>query len=234
MARRAIVQMPLAPFGQLLVCPSWQLRPGDATRAAERKAERGVQPFAESRGGAGEVGVGRCIADPARAAALEDAAGETLTRAERETLAERLELGCAVARVPGADAAKPIIGAGLPDRAELPAEHAADRLERGRVHLDRNVSFREDPIATCLTLAALLLALRETTTSLVLALGCYALALFAKESAIVAPLLYLMARFAAASPIRDPKFVRRAATGFAILTLGYLIIRFGPMKACGC
>ena len=116
----------------------------DATRAAERKAERGVQPFAESRGGAGEVGVGRCIADPARAAALEDAAGETLTRAERETLAERLELGCAVARVPGADAAKPIIGAGLPDGAELPAEHAADRLERGRVHLDRNVPFRED------------------------------------------------------------------------------------------
>ena len=36
MARRAIVRLPFAPVRRLLVCPSWQLRPGDATRTADR------------------------------------------------------------------------------------------------------------------------------------------------------------------------------------------------------
>ena len=49
---------------------------------------------------------------------------------EREPLAQRLELGRAVAGVPRADAAQPlVVGPDLPDRAELPAERAADRLE---------------------------------------------------------------------------------------------------------
>jgi transposase len=36
MARGSIVRLPLASVGRLLVCASWQLRPGDATRAADR------------------------------------------------------------------------------------------------------------------------------------------------------------------------------------------------------
>jgi hypothetical protein len=36
MARRAIVRLPFAPVRRLLVCSSWQLRPGDATRTADR------------------------------------------------------------------------------------------------------------------------------------------------------------------------------------------------------
>jgi DNA-binding NarL/FixJ family response regulator len=47
--------------------------------------------------------------------------------------------------MPGLDEArKPLVGADLPDRAELPAERSADRLENGGVHLDRPVRFRED------------------------------------------------------------------------------------------
>ena len=42
-------------------------------------------------------------------------------------------------------AAQPlVVRAGLPDRAELPAQRAADRFERRRVDLDRSFGFRED------------------------------------------------------------------------------------------
>ena len=54
MARRAIVRLPLAPVGRLLVCPSWQLRPGGATRAADRsgvppRGPSNVQDFSRRR-----------------------------------------------------------------------------------------------------------------------------------------------------------------------------------------
>jgi hypothetical protein len=48
--------------------------------------------------------------------------------------------------VPRADAPQATgIAIDLPDRAELPAERLADRLQNGGVHLDRGVLFREDP-----------------------------------------------------------------------------------------
>ncbi len=47
--------------------------------------------------------------------------------------------------MPRADAAQPVVvRADLPDGAELPAQRAADRLERCRVDLDRNLGIGED------------------------------------------------------------------------------------------
>ena len=70
---------------------------------------------------------------------------QALSRRKGDPLAERLELGKASARMPGADAAQEIVaGPGLPDRAELPAERAADDLQDRRIHLDRPIAFGED------------------------------------------------------------------------------------------
>jgi len=46
--------------------------------------------------------------------------------------------------MPGANAAQQRVARSrLPHRAELPAKRAADRLQDGRIHLDRPVGFRE-------------------------------------------------------------------------------------------
>jgi tetratricopeptide (TPR) repeat protein len=89
-----------------------------------------------------------------------------------------------------------------------------------------NASFREDPLATFFTLATVLLALQGTLDALIAALACYAIALFAKESAIVAPALLLAARQVVprASPSRSHR-VRELAL-FAAVTAGYLVVRF--------
>jgi hypothetical protein len=95
--------------------------------------------------GAGEVPVHGRVDDPVRSPGLEQTARQPFAPLEREPLAQGLELRRSVARVPGADAAQALVGrADFPDRPELPAERAADRLERGGVDLDRPFLFRED------------------------------------------------------------------------------------------
>src|SRR5439155_12634692 len=86
------------------------------------------------------------VCDPRGLAEHEYPARQAFPRGEREGLAERLELAGPVAGVPGADAVKDaLLRIDLPDRAELPAERAADHLEDRLVRLDRLVGFRENP-----------------------------------------------------------------------------------------
>ena len=119
----------------------------DPARAPQREAERGVQARAARGVGAREVRRPRARprSRPARRRRARGP-GRPSPGSSVDPLAERLELGRALAGVPGADAAQPpVVGLGLPDGAELPAERAADRLERRGVDLDRALGFREDP-----------------------------------------------------------------------------------------
>ena len=120
--------------------------PDHAPRAAQREAEAGVQPGPARRRRAREVGVLRSVDEPGRLAARQHPPREPLAGAERQRLAELLELVRPLARPPGAHAAQATgLGVQLPDRAEPPAERASDRLQGGLVDLDRAFGFREDP-----------------------------------------------------------------------------------------
>ncbi|HVV50795.1 MAG TPA: hypothetical protein VHG72_03570 [Polyangia bacterium] len=107
-----------------------------------------------------------------------------------------------------------------------------------------NASFREDSLVTLFTLATLILALDRRR---VLALACYALGLLSKESAVVAPALLAAIRLGrfdretprawgpaqAAEPDGPGARLWRLVVElvpFGLLTLGYLAVRFGPMK----
>jgi hypothetical protein len=117
----------------------------DTARAQQRKAERRVQAGPPRRVRARKVPVVGGVDDPARPAGDEHAPRQPLARPERQPLAQRLELGRALACVPRADAAQPaILASDLPHCAQLPAEGAPDRLERRRVDLDRSLRFRKD------------------------------------------------------------------------------------------
>ncbi|HLK88332.1 MAG TPA: hypothetical protein VKZ18_00480 [Polyangia bacterium] len=106
-----------------------------------------------------------------------------------------------------------------------------------------NASFREDSLVTVFTLATLILALDRRPA---LALGCYALGLLSKESAVVAPALLAVLRlgrfdretpraWAPAAAVPDGLGARLwrlvlELSPYGALTIGYLLIRFGPMK----
>ena len=106
-----------------------------------------------------------------------------------------------------------------------------------------NASFREDSLVTVFTLATLVLALDRRP---VLALGCYALGLLSKESAVMAPALLAILRLgrfdretprawgpaeaAAAGPGRQLGRLARELAPFVAVTVAYLAIRFGPMQ----
>ena len=117
----------------------------DSSRAAQREPERRVQAGAPGGVGAREVPVRGTVDDPGRLSRLEHAPRKPFAGLQREPLAQRLEVRCAGPRVPRAHAPQPcVLRPGLPDRPELPAQRAADRLERRRVDLDRGFGFRED------------------------------------------------------------------------------------------
>src|SRR5262245_54012642 len=116
-----------------------------ACGAAQREAERGLQPGAARLVGAREVGVRRRLEDPGGLARLQHPPGEADAGLEDEVRAQLLERADALARVPRADAPQaPVARIDLPDRPELPAERGADRLQRRLVDLDRPFRFRED------------------------------------------------------------------------------------------
>ena len=94
-----------------------------------------------------------------------------------------------------------------------------------------NASFREDPLATFFALLALMLALRGTRRALLGALASYALALLAKESALVTPLLLVGCRLCLADERRPRLEVVREVIGFAAVTGLFLVIRFGVMAS---
>ena len=117
----------------------------DAAQAEQRKAERRLEPCTPRDVRAREVAILRRVDDPAGVSGDEQPARQPLARLERHSLAQRLELRSAVARVPRAHAAKAaVVRPDLPHRAELPAERPADRVERGLVGLDRRFRLRED------------------------------------------------------------------------------------------
>src|SRR5262249_23322826 len=117
----------------------------DAPWAPQREPEGRVQALTTCGGCAREVLVVRGLGDPGRTTGLEQAAREAFTRSVCAPLRERLELRRARARMPRGDAAQAAVdGADLPDRTELPAQGAPDRLERGSVDLDRPFLFGED------------------------------------------------------------------------------------------
>ena len=74
----------------------------DPSRAAQREPERRVQAGAPGGVGAREVPVRRTVDDPGRLPGLEHAPRKPFAGLEREPLAQRLEVRCAVARVPRA------------------------------------------------------------------------------------------------------------------------------------
>jgi DNA-binding NarL/FixJ family response regulator len=105
-----------------------------------------MEPVASSNVCTREVPILRCVDDPDRLARDEYPARKPIPGRERDSFAERLEFGGAVSRVPDAAAAQAlVVWPDLPDRTELPAERAADRLQDGHVSLDRPIGFREDP-----------------------------------------------------------------------------------------
>ncbi len=96
-----------------------------------------------------------------------------------------------------------------------------------------NASFREDSLVTVFVLGALLWAERGATGR---ALFAYALALLSKESAVVMPLLWLGFVVVGADTDGFARALhqRLARLGlFAVVTLGYLALRFGPMNVAG-
>ena len=93
-----------------------------------------------------------------------------------------------------------------------------------------NPSFREDPLATFFSLAALLFALRKGRGALAAAIGCYLVALFAKESAFVLPVFLLGARWLLGEQ-REAREKWLEAGGFAAATLFFILIRFRVMTS---
>jgi hypothetical protein len=94
------------------------------------------------------------------------------------------------------------------------------------------IGYREDAVVAFLLVASLLLTWRGTLGSRVLALLCYGLALFTKENAIVFPALLALARLTLErdGPL-DRRAVARELAAFALVTVGYLGIRFGVMAS---
>ena len=108
-----------------------------------------------------------------------------------------------------------------------------------------NASFREDSLVTFWTLATILVALRGRRGA---ALVAFALGLLSKESALVAPLLLVLARqvrpFPALMPAGPPPdappaprspavALARELWPYVVIAVAYLCIRFGPMKTAG-
>jgi hypothetical protein len=94
------------------------------------------------------------------------------------------------------------------------------------------IGYREDVIVCVLALASLLLTLRGGWGSRLAALAAYALALFAKENAAVLPILVVLTRL---TVVRDEtsglRGLARELAGYLLVTVGYLVIRFGVMAS---
>jgi protein O-mannosyl-transferase len=108
-----------------------------------------------------------------------------------------------------------------------------------------NASFREDSLVTVFTLGTLILALDRRPA---LSLLCYGLGLLSKESAVMAPALLALLRLGRfdretpriwggppepASPAPFWTVARRLVVElipYGVITVGYLAVRFGPMK----
>jgi hypothetical protein len=95
-----------------------------------------------------------------------------------------------------------------------------------------SMGFREDLIVCFFALASLLLTLRGGRGPRLAALAAYALALFAKENAIVIPALVLLTRLTVArhGPL-DPRALIKEMAGYGAVTAGYLAVRFGLMAS---
>jgi hypothetical protein len=95
-----------------------------------------------------------------------------------------------------------------------------------------SIGYREDALVAFLVTAALVLTLRGGAGRRLLALMLYALALFAKENAIVLPALLVLARLIINRGMPPD---RRAFGGelalFALVSAGYLVVRFGIMAS---
>jgi hypothetical protein len=94
------------------------------------------------------------------------------------------------------------------------------------------IGYREDMIVGFLALASLLLTLRGGRGPRLAALAAYALALFAKENAAVLPALVVLTRLTVArdGPL-DIRALARELAGYLLVTVGYLVIRFGAMAS---
>jgi protein O-mannosyl-transferase len=94
-----------------------------------------------------------------------------------------------------------------------------------------NASFREDSLVTFWTLATIVLALRGRAWG---ALVTFALGLLSKESAVVAPVLLVLARLVRPGvPRPTARALARELVPFGVVLVAYLAIRFGPMKTVG-
>jgi hypothetical protein len=95
-----------------------------------------------------------------------------------------------------------------------------------------SIGFREDLIVCFFALASLLLTLRGGRGPRLAALAAYALALFAKENAIVLPALLVLTRLTVArhGPV-DRRALARELAGYLVVTAGYLVVRFGVMAS---
>lgn len=99
-----------------------------------------------------------------------------------------------------------------------------------------NASFREDALVTVFTLATLILSLDGRRK---LALLTFALGLLSKESAVMAPALLVILRLgrfdgAPSRPLRATgAALLRELVPFGLIALGYLGLRFGPMRLAG-
>ena len=121
----------------------------------------------------------------------------------------------------------------------LPAPHRRFALVAGLVFALHpvmtetvdNASFREDSLVTFWTVATIVLALDGRPRR---ALVCFALGLLSKESAVVAPVLLVLARFARpGAPRPTARALARELAPFAAVLALYLVVRFGPMKTAG-
>jgi hypothetical protein len=94
------------------------------------------------------------------------------------------------------------------------------------------IGYREDVLVAFLALATLMLALDPRPKRRWWALGTYLLALFSKENAIVIPALVLLARLTIARtrPL-DRRALAHELGAFALVTAGYLCVRFGLMAS---
>jgi hypothetical protein len=95
-----------------------------------------------------------------------------------------------------------------------------------------SIGYSEDAIATALVVAALLLNTAGGPRRRLAALACYTLALFAKENAVVLPALLVLMRlaFRRGAPL-DRRALALDLSAFALVTAGYLVIRFGVMAS---
>jgi hypothetical protein len=95
-----------------------------------------------------------------------------------------------------------------------------------------SVGFREDGVVTCLLLASLVLTWPGGLGRRAFALVTYALALFTKENAIVFPVLLVVGRLALdAGRAERRRALVLETSAFALVTLGYLGVRFGLMAS---